>query len=65
MLLHLAIAMIGAGLFLRIVGREKDRRRRHLLMRLEELKQEQADDDQKAMGGGREHPGRGQPAQAA
>ena len=38
MLTHVAIAMLGAGIFLRIVGKEKNRRQRHLIARLIELK---------------------------
>ncbi len=35
-LTKLLIAMTGAGIFLRMVGKEKHRRHRHLLLRLEE-----------------------------
>ncbi|HOA73220.1 MAG TPA: hypothetical protein PL151_01080 [Phycisphaerae bacterium] len=36
MLTHLAIGLLGAGVFLRIVAKEKNRRHRHLLLRLAE-----------------------------
>jgi hypothetical protein len=39
-LTHLAIGLLGAGMFLRIVGKEKNRRHRHLLLRL--IEQEKA-----------------------
>jgi hypothetical protein len=35
-LIHLLIGLVGAGVFLRIVGKEKNRRYRHLLLRLAE-----------------------------
>jgi hypothetical protein len=48
-LIHLLIGLIGSGVFLRIVGKEKNRRYRHLLLRLAEqekklIEQQQAGD---------------------
>lgn len=36
MFIDLAIGLLGAGIFLRIVGKEMNRRHRHLLLRLAE-----------------------------
>ena len=43
MLTHLLIALIGSGVFLRIAAKEKNRRHRHLLLRLAEQEKKQAE----------------------
>ena len=43
MLPHLLISLVGAGLFLRIVGKEANRRYRHLLLRVELAKRVMAE----------------------
>jgi hypothetical protein len=43
LLTHVLISLLGAAIFLRIVGKEKNRRYRHLLLRLEAAKQRQAE----------------------
>lgn len=41
MVFKVLIALLGAGIFLRIVGKEKNRRYRHLLRRIADLQAEQ------------------------
>lgn len=43
MLTHLVIALIGSGIFLRMVAKEKNRRERHLLLRLAQQEQRLAE----------------------
>lgn len=43
MLTHLLIALIGSGVFLRIAAKEKNRRYRHLLLRLAEREKKSAE----------------------
>ena len=49
MLTHVLISLLGAFIFLRIVGKEKNRRYRHLLLRVEAAKQKQAEQQRTAI----------------
>jgi len=56
---NLAIAILGAGVFVRIIAKEKNRRERHLLERLEERErqeQQAADEEQNRSEEGMDQP---------
>lgn len=59
MINNLAIAILGAGVFVRIIAKEKNRRERHLLERLEERErqeQQAADEEQNRSEEGMDQP---------